>query len=64
VKILQIITHLEIGGAQKATLLLSQELIHRGHDVVVLSSAGDIIPCQFLRETKLGKIGKDAVEYI
>ncbi len=38
-KILQIITHLEIGGAQKATLLLSQELINRGHDVVVLSSA-------------------------
>ncbi|MDP8216408.1 MAG: glycosyltransferase family 4 protein [Candidatus Kaelpia imicola] len=38
-KILQIITHLEIGGAQKATLLLSQELINRGHEVVVLSSA-------------------------
>ncbi|MDP8253685.1 MAG: glycosyltransferase family 4 protein [Candidatus Kaelpia aquatica] len=37
-KILQIITHLEMGGAQKATLLLSQELISRGHDVVVLSS--------------------------
>ncbi|MDP8253688.1 MAG: radical SAM protein [Candidatus Kaelpia aquatica] len=29
-----------------------------------VSPSGDIIPCQFLRETKLGKIDSNAVEYI
>ena len=43
------------------------ENIKRCHFIrhsMFISSTGDIIPCQFLRETKLGKIGKDAVEYI
>ncbi len=29
---------------------------------IFVSSSGDIIPCQFLRETKLGKINEDVVE--
>jgi len=38
-KILQVITNLELGGAQKATLNLSEWLMERGHDVVVVSSS-------------------------
>jgi glycosyltransferase involved in cell wall biosynthesis len=47
VKILQIITHLEIGGAQKATLLLSKELKSRGHEVILISSAGGGLTDEF-----------------
>jgi MoaA/NifB/PqqE/SkfB family radical SAM enzyme len=31
---------------------------------IFISSCGDIIPCQFLRESKLGKAAQDSVEYI
>jgi len=39
VKVLQVITNLELGGAQKATLNLSKWLLERGHDVIVVSSS-------------------------
>ena len=38
-KVLQVITNLELGGAQKATLNLSKWLLERGHDVIVVSSS-------------------------
>ncbi|MDP8234669.1 MAG: glycosyltransferase family 4 protein [Candidatus Saelkia tenebricola] len=38
-KVLQVITHLELGGAQKATLDLSRWLLRKGYDVVIISSS-------------------------
>ena len=40
-KILQVITRTDAGGAQMVVALLANELVHKGHDVTVVAGCGD-----------------------
>ncbi|MCQ9208526.1 MAG: glycosyltransferase family 4 protein, partial [Omnitrophica bacterium] len=42
-KILQILPELNIGGVERGTVDLARELIHRGHQAIVISNGGSLV---------------------